>query len=148
MNRLIIILLLLSSCGTVKKSSTYNRSLSHETKYSNQLSTFEKKGLLLTLKQRAVAEKLDSSGNVTERTVTDSEITIKDDGEITTKEDSKGGGKIQETVVEKTKVKRKRSAPWWLVFLPVLTLCALYKYRFKLITLFKPLFLAKVKHKD
>ena len=122
--------------------------MSHETKYSNQLSTFEKKGLLLTLKQRAVAEKLDSSGNVTERTVTDSEITIKDDGEITTKEDSKGGGKIQETVVEKTKVKRKRSAPWWLVFLPVLTLWALYKYRFKLITLFKPLFLAKVKHKD
>jgi hypothetical protein len=141
MNRLIIILLLLSSCGTVKKSSTYNRSLSHETNYSNQLITFEKKGLLLTLKQRAVAEKLDSAGNVTERTVTDSEMTIKDEGEITTKEDLKGGEKIQETITEETKLKRKRSPPWWLVVIPAFTLWVLYKYRFKLISLIKPLLL-------
>ena len=148
MNRLIIILLLFSSCGTVKKSSTYNRSLSHETNFENQLSTFEKKGLLLTLKQRAVAEKLDSAGNVTERTVTDSEMTIKDDGEITTKEDSKVGEKIQETFAEETKLKRKRSPPWWFVFVPVLTLWALYKYRFKLTSLIKSLLFAKVKNKD
>ena len=148
MNRLIIILLLLSSCGTIKKSSTYNRSLSHETNYSNQLSTFEKKGLLLTLKERIVTEKLDSAGNVTERTTEDREVTAKDEGEITTKEDSKGGEKIQESVQDETKLKRKRSHPWWLVFIPVLTIWALYKYRFKLITLFKPLLLAKVKHKD
>lgn len=141
MNRLIIILLLLSSCGTVKKSSTYNRSLSHETNYSNQLTTFEKKGLLLTLKERIVTEKLDSAGNVTERTTEDLEITSKDEGEITTKEDSKGGEKIEETVQDETKLKRKRSLPWWLIVIPVLTLWALYKYRFKLITLFKPLFL-------
>lgn len=148
MRYFLIIALILSSCGTIKKSSTYNRSLSHETNYSNQLTTFEKKGLLLTLKQRAVAEKLDSSGNVTERTVTDSEMTIKDDGEITTKEDSNGGENIQETVVEETKVKRKRSAKWWLVAIPLISLWALYKYRFKLISIINPLLLAKVKNKD
>lgn len=134
---ILILSLIIAACGTVKKSSTYSRSLSHETSYSNQLTTFEKKGLLQTLKQRAVAEKLDSAGNVTERTVTDSEMTIKDDGEITTKEDSKGEGKIRETITEETKVKRKRSPPWWLAFITVLTLWAIYRYR-------KPLF-SKIK---
>ena len=133
MRYFLVIALILSSCGTVKKSSTYNRSLSHETNYSNQLTTFEKKGLLLTLKERIVTEKLDSAGNVTERTTQDREVTSKDEGEITTKEDSKGGEKIQESVQEETKLKRKRSPPWWLVVIPVLTLWLIYKYR-------KPLF--------
>ena len=148
MNKLIIILLLFSSCGTVKKSSTYNRSLSHETNYSNQLTTFEKKGLLLTLKERIVTEKLDSAGNVTERTTQDREVTAKDEGEITTKEDSKGGEKIQDTVQEETKLKRKRAAPWWLVTIPLISLWAIYKYRFKIISAIKPLLFAKVKNKD
>lgn len=145
---LIISILALTACGSVRKSTTEKRKLKQETGFENAIFSFEKKNSLLTLKERVITEKLDSAGNVTERTTQDREVTAKDEGEITTKEDSKGGEKIQESVQDETKLKRKRSHPWWLVFIPVLTIWALYKYRFKLITLFKPLFIAKVKHKD
>lgn len=127
MRSILILLLILTSCGTVKKSSTYNQSLSHEKNFENQLTTFEKKGLLLTMKKRAFSEKLDSAGNVIERTVKDSEVTIKNEGEITTKEDYKGGENTKETIVEDTELKRKRSLSWWLIVIPLLTIWAIYK---------------------
>ena len=104
---LIISILALTACGSVKKNTTEKRKLKQETGFENAIFSFEKKNSLLTLKERVITEKLDSLGNVTERTTTDREVTAKDEGEITTKEDSKGCEKIQESVRDETKLKRK-----------------------------------------
>ena len=134
---------MLTACGSVKKSTTEKQKLKQETGFENAVFSFEKKNSLLTLKERVITEKLDSLGNVTERTTTDRDMALQDRGEVKKEEKQTGFDKKETEEVKEAKVKRTWSPPWWLTILTIITLFFIYKHRFKLLTFIKNLIFAK-----